>query len=122
MANYCEQIVVFKRKGGRPLWDEMYEEDEEYGVEFKIVDYEDSEDVRDFLKKNELNLYIIQTKSNELRLQCNESPIEDHCLLSTAGPGINDFFFLAVAIEKGPNRRFKEHMLKHTDHSKCAIE
>ena len=48
MSDYTDVVVVFKRKGGMSLWKQMYEVDDEFGVEFKIIDYESADEIWEF--------------------------------------------------------------------------
>ncbi|EER35310.1 predicted protein [Candida tropicalis MYA-3404] len=120
MSDYTDVVVVFKRKGGMSLWKQMYEVDDEFGVEFKIIDYESADEIWEFLDNNKLYFYIIQTKSNELRLQCTEFNRDFHRLVDN-DDGEEEMFSICASMGNGPDDRIEEHM-EESDHEECEIE
>ncbi|RCK59413.1 hypothetical protein Cantr_07065 [Candida viswanathii] len=120
MVDYSTNIVVFKRAGGAPLFRFFY--DSEFSELYEIIDYEDVDFIKDFLSENVVETYVVQTKTNQLRLQSTEYDMDFHRLLDLDDEDEEEFALGAMLGHGAVDDTIEEHMEDEDDHSKCAIE
>ncbi|EMG47510.1 hypothetical protein G210_2132 [Candida maltosa Xu316] len=111
---------VFKHKYGPPLPDYYYYP--EYNRFYKIIIYEEEDEIRDCLNREYQCVYIIQTYRGVLRLQYDEPPyynFNQHEIMDRSKDNLEYISFLQA--KSGDLwERINRHM-EQTDHSKCEI-
>ncbi|EMG49527.1 hypothetical protein G210_5680 [Candida maltosa Xu316] len=115
-----DRTPVFKHKYGPPLPDYYYgTEDDDF---YNLIIYEEENEIKDYLNREYVNLYIIQTYHGVLRLQLDEPPYYNFTQHEVMDPSNDDHEYIMFLQVKAGDvcERIDDHM-EQTDHSKCVI-
>ncbi|RCK59417.1 hypothetical protein Cantr_07066 [Candida viswanathii] len=90
--------------------------------EYKIIDYDDIEFVKDFVSTHVVITYAIQTRTSQIIIQCTEYDMDFHRLVDLDDEDEEEFAFDAMLGHGNIDDTLEHHMEDEEDHSECAIE